>query len=355
TLLLRTPDEPTLLATVSHLARRAAKAGRSLAKPLDPASQSIGRDLARGLGLASLPLDPDVAARQLLAAADRARAILVFPFLEPSAWDAELARALSREIAAAPEKHAALLVVVDRTDSTGFDPAARLLALSPRLEGPELALYWDGIAFEGQTKIAHTDLAALEAFWARARKAHASLESTSVSESALRLLDRLALARRALPVSFAQALGGRNELDELLAEGLVAIEGEWVALTHEGRSLASEARTADGDKLEVARALAQAGGDPLAGARAGELFAMASDADATEATFVRCYELSDEPAVRVDVVRASRSAIEKLPPERRLLCQLRAAEVALARGDADGALNWARAATEAAPKRYDVL
>ena len=353
TLLLRAPDEATLLAATSHLARRAIKAGRLVARPLDPASQSIGRDIARSLGLPTLPLDPDAAARGLVAAADRRRAILLLPLLEPSAWDVELARALSRELSA--EGHSALVVVLDHREPTGFDPGARQLALNARLGAAELALYWEGLAFEGQARIAHDELAALETFWTRARRADTTPAPYSLSEGALRLLDRLALAQRAWPSAMALALGARADLDELVAQGLASIEEGWVALTHEGRAQASASRAGREDHLEVARLLARTEDDPLALARAAELFATASDADAAEATFSRCYELSDEPAVRADFVRAFRAAIEMLPPERRLACQLRAAEAALSRGDADGALGWARAAIDAAPKRYDVL
>src|SRR5690606_36737472 len=119
------------------------------------------------------------------------------------------------------------------------------------------------------------------ALWVRARRARTTQDPPSISQTALRLLDRLALARRALPSSRALALGGRAELDELLAEGLVSLEGDWVALTHEGRALASVDRALHEDELEVARALAQADDDPLAVAQAAELFAMACDADAT--------------------------------------------------------------------------
>lgn len=328
-------------------------ASRPLAMPSDPATESACRELARKLGIPSPPLDPALAAQAIVHAAEAGRHLLVLPLVQPSAWDREVVRALARELSI--EGRSALAIVLDGREDLPIEAGARLVRLEGRLGPKEIALVWEGFAFEGQARGELSELSALESFWAAAREAKAT-SAPQISEPARRLLDRLALGLCAWPLSRMAALGGRAEMNELLAHGLATLENACVALTFEGRAHAKEDRADAGDLTEVARALSAADErDPWLLSRAAELHARAGDADAAEAAMARSCSLSDEPAVRADITRKWRAAIEMFSSERRLHCQLRAAEAALQRGDADGALSWARAATDLAPSRYDAL
>jgi transcriptional regulator with GAF, ATPase, and Fis domain len=341
---------------------------------VEPPGGSLWREVAMRAGLAGLGVDVEVAAEQLWAGLRAQGLVVVGRLSAGSAWDAGVAQALVRQAAAADGALVLLLLGPDDEVPHGWAPEgagrwggkeASFVIEEPIDEGAARR-WWAALAAEGEARIREQGLSRplsqLDAWWGGAFRQLSSLEPSelpaaqgiAVASSDRPLLTRLMLAARAWPASKVGALGAGGA-GRLLQAGALLLEGSHLVVAA-GAGGAADAGEAEADLRAVAQALQQVfAGDAWAHARSAELLARAGDPAGAEVAHVRAISLAADMLARADIWARWAEVVECFPEALRQGCRLRAAELALSRGDADGALTWAERAAARAPGEVGTL
>ncbi|MEZ4312435.1 MAG: sigma 54-interacting transcriptional regulator [Polyangiaceae bacterium] len=353
---------PVLDAVAAHAIRRARATGRAVLSvgrtPVDDALRELCAQIS-----GSPPADPITAAENV--ARGLAGAVAVVVDRSPSTWGAAVLDALAATIPADAE--GAPLVVV--LAPPGSRPHAALHvrgALGPE----ESRAFWEAIALEADRTLSarFSRIDALEKWWSTARPSREG-ERPVLGHSAQRLLARIALSERAWHPGDLARLGSAGARDELLTAGAIEVGARGqAAILAPGWETWLDGRTAaPGEEEEDARAVAEVlergvaplhgearhDGDAWAILRATELFARAGDADRAEATATRAILSAADADARADFWQRWQRAQALLSSEGAVSRLLRSAELALRVGDADRALDLARAAVSQEGNTYE--
>ena len=340
---LRSDDAGTLLAGLHHAHRRLL-ASRPTVVCAPESSSAIFADVAAMLGV--LPtLDVPELAQALANALGPRGALLAGAPRGP--WDEAVGRALAELVA---EGGTAFFVRgILGSPEEGLPTAeSRAFDLSLDVSAAALSSFWEAAVVEARrlslASPAPVSLADADAWWtafssgvAGSRKPapRASLEGEDE-----RLWRRLALVGRALPRSVTSWLAPGSSATRVVAAGCAILRDGKLTTTEVGLSLdqADEA-----DLRAAGAALLDAyPGDPFAVARAAELLARAGDVPGAEVAHVRCIAMAEGTAARSDLWARWSRVVDGLSDKDQVGCRLRGAELALARGDVDVALEWAQ-------------
>ena len=225
------------------------------------------------------------------------------------------------------------------------------------LDSDDRRRWWVALADAAQADVASDDIDRLEAWWANARSAPerrtVTAEAADISPVEQRILASLALAARAWPATELAALGADEaSVTSLRRVGAVRVASGWVAIdaqweeTAERLASAAEAATVDG----IARALSdRLPGDAWAHARAAELLVRVGSMSAADDAQGSALAHAEDPLVRREIIGRWLLAVATLPRESQLPLRAKAAERALANGEAEEAFRWAQSASALAP------
>jgi transcriptional regulator with GAF, ATPase, and Fis domain/tetratricopeptide (TPR) repeat protein len=378
----------------AHLARRARAVrspGRSRAPRVltlaSPPDQSLWREVALRLGIADLPAAVDEAAERLWAVLSAEGAVVVGQLGPGSAWDASVAddlgqRALEAAGIApgwaamrAPAKAAGrgplLILLLDGDEAPPASWAgAATYEIEATLDDEAQRRWWQAISEEGFTAgLARgvRTLGQLEALRAdpvlRGALPQAANDQTPVQIVGIEdeLLGALRLAARSWPIDrLGLLLEGASRgqiqaaIEQLEAAGRLQVFG---GLRVGAEPQGNEGATArEGQACRVAAALAaEWPGDPWAQARAAELLAAAGLGAEAEAAHVRGVQAASDVHARADLWARWGRVVERFAEQEQQGYLLRAAELALTKGDADGALGWAERASRVSPEAHATL
>jgi transcriptional regulator with GAF, ATPase, and Fis domain len=336
--LARAPEGATA-AVVGHALRRARASGAAVltARPL--AGFPMWQQIAERLAIGGLECEPSLCAEQILDAAATRRATLVLPLPANGTWD----RAVTAEVSNFDV--AGLVVLVGESGDAAADIRGDRYEIAAALDDAERRRWWLAVAEEGGGASADLDLGRLDAWWSERKRAlRKPATERSVPDEGRDLLRSLALLSRAWPESDVTLLGGG--LVELVEAGAVALDRGWVAVepSWDDAAGALVATASDAERRHVAHLLVEQADEPWALARAAELFAGAGDAEAADDAFARAIGELDDATARREVVARWMLAVDSLPRDAQLELRCRAAERALAVGEADEACRWAKAA-----------
>ncbi len=336
--LARAPGD-AIHAVIAHALRRARASGAVVltARPLS--GFPMWQQIAERLSIGGLDCEPSLCAEQILDAAATRRATLIVPLPAHGTWDRAVTVELSRR-----EASGLVVVVGDASDAAG-DFRADRYEIAGTLDDAERRRWWLAVAEEGGESSAELDLGRLHAWWSDRRRALRKPAAERVVPAEARgLLAALALLSRAWPEGETTALGAG--LLELVDAGAVGLDRGWVSIEPAWDAAAAElAAAAEADeRRRVARVLVEQADEPWALARAAELFAAAGDSEAADDAYARAIVELDDATARREVVARWMAAVETLPRDAQLELRCRAAERALAVGEADEACRWAKAA-----------
>lgn len=351
-----------LLPLCQHLTRRhlaGARGGRPLVVVPRPPGRSLWREVAFRLGQGPLPSDTEAAAQQLGALLLERGATVVGCLAAGSAWDRGVAELLPRFLQGGRASLLLLLLVPGDTGPAGWsEPAFEVDATLPE-EG--LLRWWGALCAEGLRRSRQESLqgvASLEQRWGRGVLAEESPEPPparqplrGVSAAEARLARRIQLAGRPWPLALLGVLGGdaRGLRGLLEAGALLQGEGGLVRCSDELEVLSGDGE----DEGVVARALRQHfSGDPWAQERAARLLARSGALAEAEAAHTQAIRGAEDVIACADLWASWKETVEGLPSEERHGCCVRSAELALARGDADSALEWAEQAVVLRPDEH---
>jgi transcriptional regulator with GAF, ATPase, and Fis domain len=310
--------------------------------------------VATRLGVGSLSSDPAEAADAIARAAMLRRASIVGVLPATGTWD----RAVACELASVAAPPPVLLVTAE-LESTD-ELRAEVYDVGATLDPEERRRWWAALADAAQSEVAADAIASLDAWWSNAR--HAPGRRRSVDEeippASERLLASLALAARTWPINDAHALGcDEVAWDALCRAGALHVASGWAVIQPAWEERADRlAAAAHPDSIgAIARALLQRfPADAWAQARAAELLVRVgamSEADEAQARALACAE---DSLARRELVTQWMAAVSTLPKDSQLPLRAKAAERALAMGEAEEAFRWAQSAAALAPDHADV-
>jgi transcriptional regulator with GAF, ATPase, and Fis domain len=351
---VRTVSRESARALAAHVARRLRTGGFAavVVRPLEGAP--LFREAATRLGLGPLDCDPARAAEVVANATHNRRAAIVAPLPGAGTWD----RTVAAEMALRPQPPL-VIFFADAVDAAA-DVRGERFDVSSTLDGLERGRWWAALAEDAHRDMECSDTAALEAWWAKARRVDGfeDAEAVQLSKHGARLLGALGLLGRTWHVAHLAALGASDgELDELLRAGAVAVEHGFVSVepAWDERATAEAARLDASVAGTVAAALVARNGDePWAQARAAELLLTAGAPDAADRAHAGALSRAEDALVRRQIVSRWMHHVEALPREQQLTLRMRAAERALALGEADEAQRWAQSAVTLSPDEVEV-
>jgi transcriptional regulator with GAF, ATPase, and Fis domain/tetratricopeptide (TPR) repeat protein len=376
-LLARTTSAETARAIVAHAARKLRGLGLQAICARAHASAPLWQEVAAKLGIsaetshAPLSTDPSKCAERIASAMVARHAAVLAPLPAAGSWDRAVATELVR--LAAPS----LLLFVSSSDTSGSsrdeatDLRAEVFELGARLDASAKERWVAAVAHEAEGLLASDDLAALEHWWSATRDTvHLTTDQQLLATPAdgEALFSALALARRGWSASEITILGGdRVALEALVRAGAVDVDrldrgssghgghgGGWVTITPAWQSRADEAAACatPAARAQVARALSRTcPDDAWARARAAELLlgAGTSQLDLADATHAEAVALLHDPLARREIIARWTREVDALPAASQLPLRVRAAERALAAGEADEAYRWSQSAAALAP------
>ena len=347
--LARSPVMETALAAGAHIARRV---GAQKFLPLQVKARAgapLWREVASLLGMARLPCEPSACADEIASTATLRRAVIIAPLPRAGTWDRAVAIELTR-LAAAP-----LIVFLSDADESALDVHGEVFDVGASLDAVEMQRWWGAIAEQAHAEFVTDDLAALDSWWAATRRTAVPIEPARRDVPAVTkpFFLALALAGRSWPVADVAVLGGdRLSLDDLDRAGAVRVARGWISIEpgwEECASRCEETATA-ADIAGVAAALmARHPTDPWAQARAAELLVRADAGDAADSAHAAALACADDGVARRELVARWMRTLERCPRGSQLVLRLRAAERALAVGEAEEAYGWAQTAVGVAP------
>jgi transcriptional regulator with GAF, ATPase, and Fis domain/tetratricopeptide (TPR) repeat protein len=333
---------------VAHAARRLRTSGWSPIEASVRAGAPLVREIASQLGLGALPCEPTACAEAIAQAATVKRAAIVAPLPKEGTWD----RTVVSELARVGKN--ALIVLVCAGDVPAWD--ATIFEIGGELTASDKLRWLSAVAEEAQVDLPASDLRALEAWWTQARHvvplAAPSLDG--LDDTARALLTCLALAGRSLPLA-SLALYGDDALDgidRLVAAGAASRHDSFVAMAPSCDARAIESSATDADRLAVSRILAGGPGfdpDPWAYARAAELLVGAGAIDAADAAIAKAMRKLDDPQAAGEIGQRWFACVAPIAGDAGITLRVRAAERALAGGEANDALRWCEAAQALRP------
>ena len=333
----------------AHAARRAHAAGAFVVESCASGASPLWRDVASRLGVGPLATEPAEAAQVIARAASSRHAVIMAP-LPLGGWDRAVTAELSL-LAQAP----AIVLVASPTDPID-DLRAEVFEVSHTLDAAARERWWAALVRAAQPAVTASALTALEGWWRDARQALSCAASPEdpLPAAAERLLAVLSLAARAWPVADASALradeGGLEVLVRLGA--LRAVDG-WVSISpawsNRGQKLASSA--APETVGEAIRGLAQCFADePWAQARVAELLLRQGAFHDADEAHARAVALADDWVARRELVCRWMESLDVIPSGSQIPLRLKAAERALAVGEAEEAFRWAQSLIALAPQ-----
>ncbi len=357
------------LAVVAHTRRRLrARAVATLDVFSDARTRvyvPLFRELATHLGLGLVPGDPQACAEVVAQAASAKRTAVLAPLPIAGSWDF----AVATEFALASSDQARVFVTPN--DAPRWD-SARVFEIDAVLTASDKVRWLRAIAEEAQDELPTNDVAALEAWWARARRAvpvERALSSvlsipSSLSTSARELVTCLALAGRSLSPGSLSRLDSKSDglegdVQELVALGLVFRHGDLLSLTAASDFGALEAQALESDRSAAANVLVDGGGfepDPWAYARAAEL-RIPVDAssgpqgvEAADATFEQALRGCGDETAAAEIASRWFDVVARIGGERGLFLRMKGARRALTMGDAFEAQRWCESAMAVEPE-----
>ena len=343
---VRAPSREAAEAIATHVARRARCAGLFTIEARAGDGAPLWRDVSSRLGVAGLSTDPARAADAIAQAIASRRAMVVASLPRAGGWD----RAVAAELAGA----AAVILFTTGRDATE-DWRAEVYDVGATLDPMERQRWWLALADTASTEVATEAIASLDAWWSNARSAPLSRCTAQevLPPASEHLLGNLALVSRSWPateLSLLAADGGA--LDALARLGAVRVAGGWITLAAAwvGRARAIAAACLPDRAADAARALASRfEDDPWALTRTAELLTHAGQWAVADEAFVEAMAHADESLARRELVARWTDTVTTLPSDAQLTLRTRAAERALAMGEADQAFRWAQSAAALAP------
>ena len=360
-LLVCTSSPEAALAITAHVERRTRALGYSVVRASARPGAPLWREVACRLGLPSVECDPQRCAEQIGAVATSGRAAIVMPLPAPGTWDrsvaAELAL-LSKGSVAGLSAAPLTILVTDKIDAAK-DVLAERFDVSPRLDDGDRRRWWSAVADDADDSVASGDLTALESWWENARRAPRSSVVAEVPAAGMALFTGLALAGRPWYASATGDLAGSAHLGirPLVEAYAVRVDRGWLAIEPGWEGQASEAlasATDDECRVVAAGLSSRFKDEPWAHARAAELLIRAGDADEADREHALAVSRATDPLARRELVSRWMDAVDGIPRAEQLALRMRAAERALAVGEADEASRWAQTASAIAPDNAKV-
>ncbi len=300
-------------------------------------------------------------AEQIASAAVGGRAAIVMPLPALGSWDRSVAAELAL-LGAGPATSAGAPLTVFVTDQIeqAKDIRAERFDVSPRFDEGERRRWWTAVAHDSDGNVASGDLTALESWWENARRAPDAQSKLplQVPPVGLPLFTALALAGRAWAATdfsvfgvSAQAVGALLEAHAVeLDRGWLSIEPAW-----EAHALAVASGAPKGACELVASALSSRFADePWAHARAAELLLRVGNCDEADREHGVAVARATDALARREIVSRWMREVDGLTRGEQLGLRMRAAERALAVGEADEASRWAQTASAIAPDNAKV-
>jgi len=357
TLLVRAGGDDAVEALSRHLARCASAVGALVVCARPRAGAPLWQDVLlqlhppthhRGQADAAAVVSVDT----LIHAAHGRSVVVIAPLPEPGSWDASIAT----ELAAQTSPLLTVFVTAESGDAEALRPEC--FDVASDLDDTERDQWWSVLARSAAAEVDAVRLPDLESWWARARQGGASGESDprqralTVRETAL-LVSLSLVGRPWLTTDLGLLAGDETTLAALVRDGIVCDAAGWLTVdaTCEER-IAADALGAPASVLRhCADALAdRAPHDAWGLAQAAGLRLRAGDVDAADALIERALAKVDDAVARAELFRRWATLVEAAPTEGKRSLQRRAAERALAVGEADEAHRWARAAATADPQ-----
>jgi transcriptional regulator with GAF, ATPase, and Fis domain/tetratricopeptide (TPR) repeat protein len=361
---------------IAHAARRLRTAGFL---PVDAAVRPgapLFREIASQLGV-TVSCEPCACADLINQAAAARRAAIIVPLPKDGTWDSIVANELAR---AAQRILIVFVSTVSSPSSLGGDTLKAIEATTFDVTGdvdPSDKLRWlSAIAEEAQTDLPTSDLRALEAWWAKARRVAPDPTPTTdgLDDEARSTLTCIALAGRSIESAKLPA----RALDTLVDAGLIirCSSGErgprtLVALSSHRDLRGLEAMLDAGATAEERRRAAsllinndyddahahahdEPGSgfdpDPWAFARAAELLLGARAFEEADTAIAHAGRAADGGQAGGEIATRWFSVVAPVAGEGGLMLRLRAAQRSLAIGEAADALRWCESAAALSPE-----
>ncbi|MBX3189497.1 MAG: sigma 54-interacting transcriptional regulator [Labilithrix sp.] len=335
-------------AALAHVARRLRAGGALPVEAAPRAGAPLFREIATQLAAGPLTTDPPACADAIAEIALRRRAAIVAPLPAEGTWDFEVASELARV--------PGLLLVFATSSASVRDPAwgASVFELGRGLHGEDRLRWFAAAAHEAQSRVEGTDLASLEAWWRGACRQVAPAAPFDVSPRARELLVLLALVGRSVP---REALGARAVDVEALADAsAVATTATHVAIDAGLDAAALEATASSALRVEAAEMMGGTGFEPCPWlyARAAELLLAAGDVDAADAMMTKATRRADDARAALEITARWQAALAPLDGGAGFTLRVRAAERALASGEAHEAQRWCESLSAIRPGSPEV-
>ncbi len=341
------------VALIAHLARRLRANRANVLTALDASRGGVhvpvSCELAMQLGV-EVPSDASACAETLARAIVERGAHVLLTLPKAETWDGAVVDELARRMSG-PTSSSLFVLVTD-------DPAAAIEAsmadqganetetyvLDPALGEADKLRWLSGVAEEVWTNFSSADLESLDTWWSFVRRLSPKAESTlhGLSDRARRWLGCLVLAGRSLPLS---VIAANDAIDELVASGAVVRNESLVTVLPWVSKVQGELDLQD-LQVEAAHLLAGPGTtpDPWAYARAAELLVGAGRIDDADVAMDKALRAASDPKAAREIGRTWLDALETVRGEAGLALRVRAAERALAIGEAREAQRWCESA-----------
>ncbi len=329
-------------ALAAHLERRARAVGRDALRVGGPACDDAWHELA-----SHLDVEPNAAPETVATRIGQAleEMVVVVHQCRPTRWGSAVADELARqsERGQGPGMPALLVVLASRWSCAS--PCPLLLCVDEPIGAEDLGRWWSAVAAESGDKGTRlSDLEALRSWWL-AGGAPPGAESgralRTLRDEAAELFGAVVLCRRSCSAELVEQLGSAEACEELLSAGYLAVDPCGRFIVQAGDKVASS----DALARQAADALvAVDGDDPWATMRAAELYACAGDDERAYSAAVDAIGSVSDPVAREDFYRRLEGILEPLGERLGHAVLLRFAELALRRGDAERALQFARKA-----------
>jgi len=345
-------DDRSIEALRAHLARRARTSHSLVIGAHGRVGGPVWGEVAARLGIGKVECVPSQCAAQLAGAAHGRRAAVLITLPRAGSWDRAVLSELSH-VASLP-----LVVVL----APGIDPVrdvhGEVYEVAPALDEADKRRWVAALAGEALCTLPQDDLYGLESWWAAAKNVAPRATPMDVPLEGRSLFLALSLSGRGWHEHDLPLLGASSAaLRSLESAGLASVERGFFALAAGTEQLEDEYASHASKEMcaRVARALEHRfPEDPWAHARGAELFLRGGQSPLADEAYGRALDVAEDGLVRREVVATWMRAIDLVSAESQLSLRMRAAERALAAGEADEAYRWAKGAASLAQGNVDV-